>query len=175
MANASVNCPSCGGAMSVPPGMEGMTVACAHCKRPFQVPDIAPSVFAQQIPEGPRRRSVGRPPGSNPWIWLAIGLPCAGILVALLFVWRGSGLTKSLEKGQLITMYEEITNGLPAEEAEKRVRALLAKVPGELKEREDGEEDEPNFQKVFEKGQVKIILFINRGSNQVVQKVKLGF
>src|SRR5204863_2891587 len=109
MANASVNCPSCGGAMSVPPGMEGMTVACAHCKRPFQVPDLAPSVFAQQIPEGPRRRSVGRPPGSNPWIWLAIGLPCIGILLALLFLWKGSD--KDLKQGQLLQMYEAIEKG----------------------------------------------------------------
>ena len=162
--------------MSMPPDMAGMTVACAHCKQPFQIPEIAPAVFAEQIPEGPRRRSAGRPPGSNPWVWLAIGLPCAGVLIALLFVWRGSGLTKSLEKGQLVTLYQEIKNGMTAEEAEKRVQALLAKVPGQLKEPyETGEEDEQTYQKVFEKGKVRIVLFLNRVTNQVVNKHKDGF
>jgi len=173
MSNATINCPSCGGAMNVPPGMDGMTVACAHCKRPFQVPDIAPSVFSQQIPDGPRRRSVGRSPGSNPWIWLAIGLPCAGVLIALLFVWKGSD--RDLKQGQLLQLYQDIKPGMESEDAEKRVRALMAKVNGDLKVEEPEEDDTQQFQKIFEKGNVRIILFINRGTNKLVHSKKFGF
>lgn len=160
--------------MSMPDGMAGVTVACPHCKQPFKLPDIAPAEFANLTGGAPRPR-VKTSAGSNPLIWVFIALPIIGVVLAVLVLSKGSRWAKSLDKGRLLSLYDGINNGMDADEAEKRIRAFMDEIPGELKGFEAGNDDDTTIQRIFEKGSVRIVLFVNRGNNQVITKTKSGF
>ena len=175
MPNPSISCPHCQGALSLPPGLEGTTVGCPRCKKPFQVPGAAEPDFGSAFPDQPpRRRSPGRSPGSNPLLWIAIIAPCLGALIVALFLWKGSGVEEENKKGRIRAMYEDIKQGMKGEEALNRARTLMKEFPGEPKE-EKRENETDSVTHELSKGKQVIRLVINNNTGKVEGKSKDGF
>jgi hypothetical protein len=168
--------------MNLPGHLAGMTVACPHCKKPFQVPSMSPQAEAVLNPEefnAPRpRRSLDSGPGMSRWLWIILGTACAGALIAVIaFLPSRGGMKDDLKKARVKQLYERIKQGTRGSDAIKYAKEVMAELPGdsgELKYDEPSEED-GKFLHVFEKGPYRIIISINATTDQVVLYDKKGF
>ena len=108
------------------------------------------------------------------WLWIALGTACAGALIAVIvFLPSKGGLKADLDRARIKQLYDEIRQGTPEQDAIKHAKAVMKQFPGELKEEPPSKEDDQLLY-IFEKGDRKLVFWVNPDTHMVVKKKQVG-